>query len=285
MIGAVEQLSTPLVRQMDQFARQVTFGVLAASIAVFAFAILVRAYALDDAFMAVVGLAVAAIPEGLPAVMTITLAVGVQRMARRNAIIRRLPAVETLGAVSVICSDKTGTLTRNEMMVRAIATAEQRIEVDGAGYRPEGAFRAADGPVDPVADPVLEELTLAAALCNDAQLRQSGEDWIVDGDPMEGALVSLAEKAGHDTAPARAQRVRLDEIPFDARHRYMATLHACGDASSGRLCQRRAGTRDRHVLASWPPPRATGRSTPSRGTGRSRRSPRTGCACSPSPGA
>ncbi|WP_305721056.1 cation-transporting P-type ATPase [Bradyrhizobium sp.] len=227
LIGAVERLATPLVRQMDQFARQITFAVLGVSVLVFAYAVLVQSYGLDDAFMVVVGLAVAAIPEGLPAVMTIALAVGVQRMARRNAIIRRLPAVETLGSVSVICSDKTGTLTRNEMTVSAIVTADRTIAVEGAGYRPEGIFRTEAGNIlDPAADPVLEELSLAALLCNDAQLRQSGETWIVDGDPMEGALVSLAIKAGHDARAARTGFVRLDEIPFDSRHRYMATLHA-----------------------------------------------------------
>ncbi len=230
LIGAVEQLATPLVRQMDQFARQITVAVLAVSVLMLAYAVLVQAYSLDDGFMVVVGLAVAAIPEGLPAVMTIALAVGVRRMARRNAIIRRLPAVETLGSVSVICSDKTGTLTRNEMMVGRVVTADRAIEVDGTGYAPHGTFHAAGERIDPAADPVLEELTLASLLCNDAHLRDgggaSGGPWIVDGDPMEGALVSLAMKAGHDAVAAREGFVRLDEIPFDSRHRYMATLHA-----------------------------------------------------------
>lgn len=228
LIGAVEQLTTPLVRQMDQFARQVTIAVLAACSLVFGFAVLVRHYSLDEAFMAVVGLAVAAIPEGLPAVMTIALAVGVQRMAQRNAIIRHLPAVETLGSVSIICSDKTGTLTRNEMTVSIVETADHRFEVEGAGYEPKGEFRV-DGKIDPAADPVLEELSLAALLCNDASLRQSDGHWIVDGDPMEGALVVLALKAGHDAAAARSTFPRIDEIPFDARHRYMATLHGRED--------------------------------------------------------
>ena len=227
MLGAVERLTTPLVRQMDQFARQITVAVLGVSTLVFAYAVAAQAYAMDDAFMVVVGLAVAAIPEGLPAVMTITLAVGVQRMARRNAIIRRLPAVETLGSVSVICSDKTGTLTRNEMMVSAVVTADRIIEVEGAGYKPEGRFRNEAGELlDPAADPVLEELSLAALLCNDAGLRRSDEAWIIDGDPMEGALISLAVKAGHDAAAARSGFRRLDEIPFDSRHRYVATLNA-----------------------------------------------------------
>src|SRR5512138_1149384 len=232
MIGAVERLTTPLVRQMDRFARQITVAVLLVSALVFAYAAFVQAYDLDGAFMAVVGLAVAAIPEGLPAVMTIALAVGVQRMASRHAIIRRLPAVETLGSVSVICSDKTGTLTRNEMMVGRAVTAAEEIVVEGTGYAPTGSFLVGGAPIDPPAWPVLEEMSLAGLLCNDAHLRRTTEDsdggerWIVDGDPMEGALIALAVKAGHDVEVARARFARLDEIPFDSRHRYMATLHA-----------------------------------------------------------
>ncbi|HUF57271.1 MAG TPA: HAD-IC family P-type ATPase, partial [Thermohalobaculum sp.] len=203
LIGGVERLKTPLLRQMDRFARQVTAVVLGVSALVFAYAALVQRYPLDEAFMVVVGLAVAAIPEGLPAVMTIALAVGVQRMAARNAIIRRLPAVETLGAVSAICTDKTGTLTRNEMMVRSVETAGARVAVAGDGYSPRGGFTAGDAPVDVAAEPLLEELALAALLCNDADLRQADGRWIVDGDPMEGALVALAVKAGHDAAAAR----------------------------------------------------------------------------------
>ncbi len=225
MIGAVEQLTTPLVRQMNVFARQITFAVLAVSAIVFLYAVLVRSYSLDEAFMNVVGLAVAAIPEGLPAVMTIALAVGVQRMARRKAIIRRLPAVETLGAVSVICSDKTGTLTRNEMTVKSVFTAGGAMAVSGAGYEPVGEFERGGSLIDPAADPVLPHLARASLLCNDARLTQSHDVWTVDGDPMEGALLCFATKAGLDAAVEQSLRRRLDEIPFDARHRYMATLH------------------------------------------------------------
>ncbi|WP_293217578.1 HAD-IC family P-type ATPase [Parvibaculum sp.] len=229
MIGAVEKLTTPLVRQMDGFARQVTIAVLAGSALVFLYATYAAHYDAAYAFMIVIGLAVSAIPEGLPAVMTITLAAGVQRMARRNAIIRRLPAVETLGAVSIICTDKTGTLTKNEMTVRAALTASAQIEVEGAGYAPEGRFLVDGEAIDIAAYPVIEELSLAGLLCNDAQLTRHDGDWHADGDPMEGALLSFALKAGHDIGAARARFVRLDEVPFDARHRYMATLHARED--------------------------------------------------------
>ena len=233
MLGAVEQLATPLVRQMNQFARHVTLAVLGASGIVFAYALYVQGYAVDEAFMTVVGLAVAAIPEGLPAVMTITLAVGVQRMARRNAIIRRLPAVETLGSVSVICSDKTGTLTRNEMMVGALVVADGSVAVTGAGYEPAGVFEDMDGTaIDPQADAILSELIRAAYLCNDAELRETDGRWTVAGDPMEGALVSLALKGGLDPLAAKAAYPRRDEIPFDARHRYMATLHQPADGEA-----------------------------------------------------
>jgi len=226
MIGAVEQPPTPLVRQMDQFARQVTVAVLVVSVLVFALAILARGYATDEAFMIVVGLAVAAIPEGLPAVMTIALAVGVQRMARRNAIIRRLPAVETLGSVTVICSDKTGTMTRNEMVAGVLVVADGTLSVTGNGYDPSGSFADAAGrPVDPKADAVLAELIRAGLLCNDAGLRHADGRWSVAGDPMEGALVSLALKGGLDPDETKASFPRRDEIPFDSRHRYMATLH------------------------------------------------------------
>ncbi|GMV64042.1 MAG: carbonate dehydratase [Parvibaculum sp.] len=226
MIGAVEKLTTPLVRQMDGFARQVTVAVLGVSGFVFAYAAFVAGYEAGEAFMIVVGIAVSAIPEGLPAVMTITLAVGVQRMASRNAIIRRLPAVETLGAVSIICSDKTGTLTKNEMTVSAAVTAAEQFKVEGSGYEPEGRFLISGEAIDIAAYPVLEELSLAGVLCNDAHLRQVDGKWLTDGDPMEGALLSFAMKAGHDVATARARFTRLDDIPFDARHRYMATLNA-----------------------------------------------------------
>jgi magnesium-transporting ATPase (P-type) len=232
LIGSVEQLKTPLIRQMDRFANILTIVILAISTAVFVFAWGLRNYDLADAFMTVVGLAVAAIPEGLPAVITITLAIGVQRMAARKAIIRRLPAVEALGSVSVICSDKTGTLTRNEMMARTVLGASARLEVSGEGYAPRGTFTSGTTEVEPGEDRTLRELIRCAALCNDSELRQDGDKWFVAGDPMEGALVSLALKAGEDPARLKAELPRTDEIPFDAEHRYMATLHHSHDAGA-----------------------------------------------------
>jgi len=233
LLGRVEQLETPLIRQMNEFARRLTVVILGLSVATFAFALLVRGYPLREAFMAMVGMAVAAIPEGLPAVMTITLAIGVQRMAARNAIIRRLPAVETLGSISSICSDKTGTFTRNEMTVAKVVMADRIIDVGGTGYAPRGGFSIEGREVDPTNEMGLSRLTRTALLCNDAALRQAGNDaWIVDGDPMEGALVALGLKAGHDRDQVGKHFPRLDEIPFDAAHRYMATLHHGHDQSS-----------------------------------------------------
>ncbi len=230
LLGAVESLKTPLVLQMDRFARQLTFVTLGVSAVAFAYAYFFRSYAAADAFMTVVGLAVAAIPEGLPAIMTIALAIGVRRMASRNAIIRRLPAVETLGSVSVICTDKTGTLTRNEMTARAVVADGSEMEVHGVGYEPTGEIRLRGTSEKPdLENGQFARLARAAVLCNDAELRRTEAGWITDGDPMEGALIALGTKAGIDAAELRARVPRLDEIPFDSRHRFMATLHEDGD--------------------------------------------------------
>ena len=188
LVSEVESVTTPLLRQMAQFGRWLTVAILGLAIITFAFGTLVRDYAVAEMFLAAVSLAVAAIPEGLPAIMTITLAIGVQRMARRNAIIRRLPAVDTLGAVTVICSDKTGTLTRNEMTVRTIATAENLFELGGTGYDTRGAILLSNRDVLPEERPLLLEVVRAAVLCNDASLEQRNSEWLVHGDPMEGAL-------------------------------------------------------------------------------------------------
>ncbi len=225
LIEGVEMLTTPLLRQINRFGQRFTWVAISTAVLLFAFATLVRDYEWTEALIAVVALAVGVVPEGLPAVITITLAIGVQRMAARNAVIRRLPAVETLGATSVICSDKTGTLTRNEMTARRIVTPRHRLMVGGSGYVPEGAFTA-EGDDDVAALEAATLLIRCGLLCGDAQLRQADGHWIVDGDPMEGALVAMAMKAGLDPVHARAEWPRSDEIPFDAQHRFMATRHA-----------------------------------------------------------
>jgi magnesium-transporting ATPase (P-type) len=228
MVGGVETLTTPLLNQMNVFAQRLTIVILALAACVCVFAFMARGYEIEHAFMAAVGVAVAAIPEGLPAVMTITLAIGVRRMAERNAIIRSLPAVETLGAVSTICSDKTGTLTLNQMTVGAVRTATAEFETTGTGYEPRGELLRDGAAIDPAADPDLSAIARAALLCNDASLRQSGAEWIVDGDPMEGALIAFAIKAGADFESTKREFPRLKEIPFDSRYRFMAALNPVG---------------------------------------------------------
>lgn len=225
MLSKVETLTTPLIRQMDGFARWLTILILLIAALLLVYGYFVGHLPFSDLFMTVVGLSVAAIPEGLPAVLTITLAVGVQAMARRNAIVRRLPAIETLGSVSVICSDKTGTLTRNEMMAASLATGDNVYSVTGNGYAPEGAIRLADVDIDPTEHELLVEVARAAALCNDAALHAHEDAWRVEGDPMEGALKALAGKIMREGPEPFAGWTRTDSIPFDARHRYMAVLH------------------------------------------------------------
>jgi len=225
LVSEVESVETPLLLQMAQFGRWLSMAIVGVALVTFAFGTLFRDYTATEMFLAAVSLMVAAIPEGLPAIMTITLAIGVQRMARRNAIIRRLPAVETLGAVTVICSDKTGTLTRNEMTVRAIATADDQFELKGTGYDPHGAIVRDNRDILPQDMPLLMEVVRAAALCNDASLEQGEDEWLVHGDPMEGALLIAAIKAGLDIDTQTKQYPRTDLIPFESEHRFMATLH------------------------------------------------------------
>ncbi|MDP2100279.1 MAG: cation-transporting P-type ATPase [Gallionella sp.] len=225
LVSQVQTLTTPLLRQMAVFARWVTAAVLLLSIFMFTFGVLVRDFSAMDMFMIVVGIAVSAIPEGLPAILSVTLAIGVQRLATRKAIIRRLPAVETLGAVSVICTDKTGTLTRNEMTVRSLVTADQVLEVTGTGYDPHGDFLH-DGlgvAVEPTSIP--QQALRAGLFCNDAALEQGEEEWRIHGDPMEAALLIAAMKAGLNADEEGRNYPRTDLIPFDSEHRFMATMH------------------------------------------------------------
>jgi RND family efflux transporter MFP subunit len=225
MLAEVETLSTPLLQRMDEFARWLTAVILIVSAGVFAFGSLVWGFDAGEMFMAAVGLAVSAIPEGLPAIITITLAIGVERMARRKAIIRQLPAVETLGAVSTICSDKTGTLTLNELIVRSIVTSGGAYETTGAGYDPHGGFLRNGKDVVVGEDVHLALALRPVALCNDAALREKEGVWTIEGDPTEGALLAAAVKGGVNLQELALELPRTDEIPFESQHRFMATLH------------------------------------------------------------
>mgnify|MGYP001627219798 CR=1 FL=1 len=224
LVASVETETTPLLRQVDRFGKVFALAVLAVAALLFGYAVWVQDWQPVDALLAVVAIAVGVIPEGLPAVITITLAIGVQRMAAHNAVIRRLPAVETLGATSVICTDKTGTLTRNEMTACRVVVPGHTLRVEGVGYAPHGALHALQGD-DAAAVAASAGLLRCALLCNDAELHQHAGAWTVVGDPMEGALLALGGKAGLDAAHERAEWPRVDEIPFDAVHKFMATLH------------------------------------------------------------
>ncbi|MDP2805136.1 MAG: cation-transporting P-type ATPase [Gallionellaceae bacterium] len=225
MLEDVQSMTTPLLRQMEKFGRWLTVIIMALAAIMLLFGWLVHHFDLAAMFLAAVSMAVAAIPEGLPAVLTITLALGVQRMAKRSAIIRRLPAVEALGSVTVICTDKTGTLTRNEMTVQRVVTAGQVFEVSGGGYAPHGGF-AVDGQEASIADfPDTLDLLRAGLLCNDATLRERQGVWQITGDPTEGALITLAMKAALDPVFEHESLPRTDLIPFESEHRFMATLH------------------------------------------------------------
>ncbi len=225
LLNQVESLQTPLLGDMQRFARQLTLIILGLAALTFAIGTLWHDYAASDMLMAAVGLAVAAIPEGLPAVLTIVLALGVQRMARHRAIIRRLPAVESLGAVTVICSDKTGTLTRNEMTVQQVFTTASNYQIGGVGYEPNGCLSSRGCPLQPQQATDLLELARAGLLANGASLRQTAEGWQISGDPTEAALLTLAGKLGLDAPRELARLPRMDSIPFSPELRCTASLH------------------------------------------------------------
>jgi magnesium-transporting ATPase (P-type) len=228
LLSGVDNLETPLLRQIKKFGYAITATIAVACVIIFCYGRWVGGMSFVELFQGVTAIAVSAIPEGLPALITITLAIGVQRMAARNAIIRRLPAVETLGSVSRICSDKTGTLTMMEMMVVSAVTAEAEYEVTGNGYEPEGEVREGGAVVDR-ADPVLALLGRVCLLCNDAELVKEDGIWKVEGDPTEGGLYPFAAKLGMNRQAELDAHPRIDAIPFESEHKFMATLHRGAD--------------------------------------------------------
>ena len=233
MISEVTSLETPLTKQLDRFGKLLAVLILGMAVVMVVIGRVVHDFSVPELVSASIGFAVAAVPEGLPALVTITLALGVQQMARRRAITRKLPAVETLGSVTTICSDKTGTLTKNEMTARLVRTAGRSFDVAGAGYAPVGELTlAGEGSrhADLVDDSDLGAVVAAMMLCNDARVvpgdaGAQGEDWRLVGEPTEGALRSLGMKAGFDTTGWS----RRDLVPFESENKYMATLDRDAD--------------------------------------------------------
>ena len=224
LLGNVQQITTPLLRQMARFGHALSYLVLGIATLAFFYGWLLTSHGPQEMFLAAVALAIAAIPEGLPAIMTITLAIGVRRMAERHAIIRQLPAVDTLGSVTVICSDKTGTLTRNEMTVTTLALADRELVVSGVGYVPSGHFVSEGQPVVPAEAPVVGDLLTTAMLCTDSHLRREGDQYRLEGAPTDGAMLVVAMKAGLDRDDLRQRYPEIDHIPFSSEHKYSARL-------------------------------------------------------------
>jgi magnesium-transporting ATPase (P-type) len=230
MLADVESTTTPLLKQVNRFGFVLSAIIVVLAVAVFVLGSFLTGMPLENLFLSVVAISVAAIPEGLPAVLSIILAIGVRRMAGRNAIIRRLPSVETLGSVAVICTDKTGTLTKGEMTVNRLLLSGDSVSVEGAGYAPEGnlTFAGSGRRAGPDDSEALRWLVTAGLLCNEARLYQEDEVWKIDGEPTEGALLTLAAKAGMDHEKTAHQWTRLDAIPFDSDYKFMATLNQSG---------------------------------------------------------
>jgi Ca2+-transporting ATPase len=230
-VQEVKSPPTPLQRNVSRLGRYIGILVLGV-IAVLIIIGLVKGYTFEEMFTLAVAAAVSAIPEGLPVMVTVVLALGMRRMAQRHALIRKLPAVETMGAVTIICSDKTGTLTESEMTMRELYLPDRNIEITGAGYRPEGQFLENGRKLETGID---ENLLLAlriSALCNDSVMKSEGEKYYLVGDPTEGALLVAALKAGLKQDILQKEQPRLAELPFSSEKRYMATLHPCQDGKA-----------------------------------------------------
>ena len=228
LISSTEKLATPLTRRIAQFSHVLLYAILGLAALTFLVGVL-RGEELVDMFMAAVALAVGAIPEGLPAAVTITLAIGVGRMAKRHSIIRSLPAVETLGSTTVICSDKTGTLTQNQMTVREAFAGGDVVTLSGLGWDPAGTVMRDGSDIDAYSDAALMECLTAGVLANESGLVQTDEGWRAEGDPTEVALIVAARKAGLDARTVAEALPRVDTIPFESQHQYMATLHETSD--------------------------------------------------------
>lgn len=233
-MASAQTLATPLTRKITEFSGTLLIILTLAGLTVLAG--LLHGDSLLETFMAAVALAVGAIPEGLPAAMTIMLAIGVGKMAKRNAIIRRMPAVETLGSTTVICSDHTGTLTQNQMTIQEVCASGKCYEFSGVGYEPEGKISLDGSAIKPMQHEALTEYLLAGMLCNYSCLIQSESTWGIEGDPTEAALISAALKFGFSVETAEQKYPRIDSLPFKSQHHYMATLHQTAAESNGVIC-------------------------------------------------
>jgi len=224
MLQEVKSQRTPLQVSLDQMGKWIAIGAIALCFVLAGIGV-ARGHQILEMFIWGVSLAVAAVPEALPAVVTVALAIGVQRMVKRNALVRKLPAVETLGCTTVVCSDKTGTLTQDQMTVRRVYTGGNRFDVDGTGYDPRGEFLFKERPCNPRENIPLTTLLTIGSLCNDAQLVREEEEWDIKGDPTEGALVSLAAKAGLWQGELNTSFPRIAEQPFSSERKKMTTVH------------------------------------------------------------
>lgn len=227
MVSDVQVLATPLTIQMARFGKVLSAAIVVMAVLMYGLAYAIHDYNAEELFFASIGFAVAAIPEGLPAILTITLAIGVQRMAQRRAITRKLNSIEALGSVTVICSDKTGTLTRNEMTVRHVVTASREYEVTGTGYDPEGEITHDGKPVTARDLANLHALVEVMAVSNDAEIKRIEDEWHVIGEPTEGALRTLGHKAEFENE----DYYRVAVIPFESERKFMASLEKSPDSS------------------------------------------------------
>ncbi|MBN1682283.1 cation-transporting P-type ATPase [Candidatus Bathyarchaeota archaeon] len=225
MVQAIDTEDPPLRQKMDRMGKQLVKISIACTIFVFLVLLYIHDRTINEVFMTCISLAVSAIPEGLPAVLTITLALGTARMARQKAIVRKLASVETLGSTTVICSDKTGTLTKNEMTVTRVNSNGVTIKVIGSGYNPNGEFRIEEKQINPLSDQNIELLLKIGALNNDSTLQNNDGTWVVFGDPTEGALLVSAIKAGIVFKDLKENYPRVAEIPFDSTRKCMTTIH------------------------------------------------------------
>jgi len=231
LVQEAEEEETPLQRKLDRFAKKIAYGVIALAAVIFVLELFAEGLGIKafiDAFMISISLAISVVPEGLPAIVTITLALGAREFARRHAIIRKLSSTESLGATTVICSDKTGTLTKGEMTVRRIYDGKF-VDVTGVGYEPKGEFKVGNEPINPLETPDLSLTLTIGSLCNNAKLEKDNGSWHIIGDPTEGALIVIAVKAGLEVGELEKRYPRIGEIPFTSEKKRMTTIHSSPD--------------------------------------------------------